>query len=91
MGELKYTPLRHKILTEVSKGRMRLYHGLHWNLTRGQEFLRGAEKRCEMDVLPLVNKPDSPSSWNSARLTEEGHELLAKWNSKHGNVELPAR
>lgn len=86
MDTLKHTLSRHRLLAEVAAGRMKVYVGLHWNLLRGDSFVRGAEVRTAEAIRPFVcTVLDRLNVNQRAMLTDEGSALLSEWNDKHGN------
>ncbi|MDF2969539.1 MAG: hypothetical protein K0Q93_3317 [Nocardioidaceae bacterium] len=86
MAALKHTPSRHRLLAEVATGRMKVYIGLHWNLLRGDSFVRGAEVRVAEAIRPFVcTVLDRLNVNQRAFLTDDGAALLSEWNAKHGH------
>jgi hypothetical protein len=94
MGSLKYTPLRHKILSEVRARRIVMYIGLQRSLIRKpsgdgcEQWLKGPEKRTAETLQHLISYDRVSYPRCGTYLTEAGRTLLAEWDEKHGKVEL---
>jgi hypothetical protein len=100
MAELKHTPLRHRMLTEIGSGAIieldcvNLKQAL-WKprrRTTGQFNMSAGESRAVGDLLfTYANTPYWQGDMDVLRrveLTPAGRELLSEWNEKHGKVEL---
>jgi hypothetical protein len=90
MGELKYTPTRHRMLAEVDSGNVAEVGG-SWTwgdrdaaMSNGESRVLGALRLGAAVVVDLGN--EDGSQWYNVVLTEQGQALLAEWNSKHGAV-----
>ena len=89
MSTLRRTELRHRMLTAINSGRVKVYVGIGDSLVVDGKFCTGPEKRTEFDVLPLVqrNRSSRMGDSHNARLTNAGRALLSEWDTKHGKVE----
>lgn len=92
MSELKRTERRHKLLAEVAAGRMQVRIGMQWNLVRKpSNWLSPFEKRTAGELRSHITH--APTGWGGghadAELAESGRQLLAAWNERYGEVQLP--
>ena len=82
---LRWTPLRHKILSEVEAGRYSVYVGFLWNLRHEDgQWVRSDVCRTLRTSGFVGPEHLAVGREQRARLTDAGRAALAAWTAQHG-------